>query len=253
MATITSTFEAKGVSGALRVAFGDEITLAITGTFVATVKLQYSYNLQGWVDLESFTDAQSRLIKNSGPVQGAIYYRLYCSAFTSGTVGYTLADVVAGADSGTGRTIMLPVKGIASIGNPGWTIDAQNTDENIVCPASQTSASVTIPIIGLNIGDVITGMTVHGFLAVAGGGSITMDGQLIRATIAGGIAATGFNTDFPTVSSAVEGSVDLDGDNFFLSGLTEEVIAGQFYYAIITATTGVGDNAYITHVEVTVE
>lgn len=68
-----------------------QFTLAISGTFVATVKLQRSFgNTVDWIDYNSYSSIQNVSINDELPNQ-IVYYRVICSAYTSGTVNVTLA------------------------------------------------------------------------------------------------------------------------------------------------------------------
>ena len=91
MSTISGSFTAKGVSSPIRVEFGGSVSIAVSNTFVATVKVQESTDLQAWKDIDSFTTTFTRNYRNSGPLQEAKYYRDYVSAFTSGDVDYSLS------------------------------------------------------------------------------------------------------------------------------------------------------------------
>jgi hypothetical protein len=101
--TETETFS--GVdqeTGHIRV-FGTETNrvfhLSITGTFTATVKLQRSVNEADWLDVDSYTAATEVDIDDELDNQ-IIYYRVLCSAYTSGSPVATLT--YAGGET-TGR------------------------------------------------------------------------------------------------------------------------------------------------------
>lgn len=81
---IQGTFTNTGTSDAETFSSAD---LSITGTFVATVKLQRSFDGTNWGDIEVFTAAAERVIE---PATGGSY-RLTCTAYTSGTVNYYVA------------------------------------------------------------------------------------------------------------------------------------------------------------------
>lgn len=101
MAAVAGTFVATGQSASFAPAVdprgtnGGAFNITLSGTFVATVKLQRSFdNGTNWNDLTAvgvaigtFTTAVSEVWVE--PEAGVIY-RLNCTAYTSGTVTYRL-------------------------------------------------------------------------------------------------------------------------------------------------------------------
>lgn len=70
-----------------------EFNLSLSGTFVATVALQRSFDQKAtWVDVEEFTAVTEKTgtcsVKN--PQGVPVAYRLNCSAYTSGSVVFVL-------------------------------------------------------------------------------------------------------------------------------------------------------------------
>lgn len=69
--------------------FGD-YSLSISGFGTATVVLQRSFdNGSTWKDVESFT---ANVEKNGSEPLSQTLYRLNCTAYTSGTLAYTLGN-----------------------------------------------------------------------------------------------------------------------------------------------------------------
>lgn len=84
MAGVSGTFTGMGSSSGLKI--GGRCPLSLSGTWVATIKLQRSFdNGSNWLDVDTFSSNQECVINGTGEL-----YRLTCSAFTSGTVAYRL-------------------------------------------------------------------------------------------------------------------------------------------------------------------
>ncbi len=67
-----------------------QFTLQVAGTFVGTVKLQRSFgNTVDWIDYTSYTAPTTVIIDDDLDNQ-IVYYRVKCSAYTSGTINVTL-------------------------------------------------------------------------------------------------------------------------------------------------------------------
>ena len=84
---VTGTFTATGQSST--VVLAKDFNLSLSGTFVATVAVQRSFD-EGvtWKTVESYTDE----IESIGfEPESGVNYRLNCTAYTSGTVTYRLS------------------------------------------------------------------------------------------------------------------------------------------------------------------
>ena len=73
-----------------------DFNVTVSGTFVGTVILQRSFNGTDWVNL---TTAEGVVLSFTTPasftqteVEGGVYYRLYVSAYTSGTIHVRLSQ-----------------------------------------------------------------------------------------------------------------------------------------------------------------
>jgi len=88
--SVTGTFAATGDSAEVELV--GPINLSLTGTWVATVKLQRSFD-DGvtFLDVASYTANAEELGAKVEPESGVLY-RLSCSAYTSGTVTYRLSQ-----------------------------------------------------------------------------------------------------------------------------------------------------------------
>ena len=85
---VTSTFTGTGQSST--VVLAKDFNLSLSGTFVATVAIQRSFDDGAtWKTVESYTAE----IESTGfePEGGGALYRLNCTAYTSGTVTYRLS------------------------------------------------------------------------------------------------------------------------------------------------------------------
>lgn len=93
MASVSSTFTALGVSSTLFVKNGEKCRLAITGTWVGTVKIQESNNGgQSYRTIETLTANFAQDLAST-PYDRLI--RLECTAYTSGTITYSFANITS--------------------------------------------------------------------------------------------------------------------------------------------------------------
>jgi hypothetical protein len=78
------------VSTSASVALYGDYTVSLSGFGTGTVVLQRSFD-QGvtWKDVESFT---ANVEKNGSEPLSQVLYRLNCTAYTSGTLAYTLGN-----------------------------------------------------------------------------------------------------------------------------------------------------------------
>lgn len=90
MAKVTGTFGATGVSSVIPGNKQGSMGLTLSGTWAATVDMQWSYDGGAtWVDIDSYTANTNKVVLSPSDL---ILYRLECSAYTSGTVTYGLAS-----------------------------------------------------------------------------------------------------------------------------------------------------------------
>ena len=86
MSSVTGTFTGTGESDVLKFSSAN-YTVSLSGFGTATVKVQRSFDGTNWKDVKSHTaDAEENGFE---PMTG-VSYRLSCSAYTSGTIAYTL-------------------------------------------------------------------------------------------------------------------------------------------------------------------
>lgn len=96
MATASKSFTATGAGTNLSVRKGETFTLTISGTWAGTVVLQRRAHGSQWenIDGESYTANQAaKTLKAEGFPFDNTEYRMFCTAYTSGTIVTTLADV----------------------------------------------------------------------------------------------------------------------------------------------------------------
>jgi hypothetical protein len=86
--SLNGSFGATGQS-ATQTHNGGILALSLSGTFVATVVLERSFNNGAtWHTLETYTSANEVNIEAASP---AIVFRLNCTSYSSGTVNYFIA------------------------------------------------------------------------------------------------------------------------------------------------------------------
>lgn len=89
--TVTSTFTATGFSSTIFVPAGQKLRIQLLNTFVGTVKVWVSYDAGSSYQLESTNTAT--LVKLTDAQLRNATYKLECSAYTSGTVTYSMDSV----------------------------------------------------------------------------------------------------------------------------------------------------------------
>lgn len=134
MSAVSKSFTALGNGPELLVRNGESFAWAVSGTFVATVKLEQFLH-GGWTALQSKTSAASgtEIIDTQGKPQTRVRFR--CSAFTSGTVVTSI--------TGTTSEVSSTIKDI------GGADVLQVTEDGFTVPsgkvATMTSAKLTTP------------------------------------------------------------------------------------------------------------
>lgn len=144
------------------------------------------------------------------------------------------------------QVLHIPVCGNAKVGaTAGWVITGGTDKLHATLPASQTGATLVIPVAGLNVGDTITGWALCGQCESAGN-TATITGNLRSQT-----NAAADNTD-ASISSDASGNLTADtiisGSNVGVtSGLATVVAADAAYYILVTATTAASTDLDLTH------
>lgn len=130
----------------------------------------------------------------------------------------------------------------------GWTVGAANNLGTIgTVAASQSAATLVVPVVGLHVGDTITGFRVVASINSAGG-TVTLDADLRKMTVAAGASATDASVATMTQVSVTAATAS----NSTKTGLSEVVAAGTRYYFLITATTAGSTTIELDDIEYTV-
>lgn len=152
-----------------------------------------------------------------------------------GAAQFDGAVTFAGGFAQAGRQLWVPAAlGIIG-GTAGW---ANGGDGNLATvPASQTAATFTIPLIGLEIGDILNSVSVVGQVESAGNNAaLTLsvrkqtlaaadfaDSQIATATTGNLTADTALSPDDTALTATL--------------GTAETLAIGEHLYALLTATT----------------
>lgn len=116
-------------------------------------------------------------------------------------------------------------------GTAGWAVNGAANLSEATCPASQTAATLVVPIYGLKVGDTITGFKIAAQIESAGG-AVTLDADLRKMTVAA--------ADPTDASVGAITQVAVSADTAVAAaktGLAEIVAADEWFYILITATT----------------
>lgn len=130
----------------------------------------------------------------------------------------------------------------------GWTVNAANNLGTIgTVAASQSAATLVVPVTDLHVGDTITGFRVVASINSAGG-TVTLDCDLRKMTVAAGASATDASVATLTQVSVTAATAS----NTTKGSLTEVVAAGTRYYFLITVTTAGSTTVELDDLEFTV-
>lgn len=133
------------------------------------------------------------------------------------------------------QLLQVPMSGAKAGATAGWTVNSGVDTEYANCPASQTAATLIIPLPGLNPGDTITGFRLNGAV-ISAGGAVTVDAALHKQVPTSGAVPT--DTSIGAITQvAVTANALLSSANTRKASLSESVADGNTYYLIITVTT----------------
>lgn len=117
--TLSKSFTATGVGGALSVSHGNLVEYTISNTFVGTVLFEKSFTAgQSWEVVFSKTGTATGSVLIEHPAQGMTLVRFRCSAFTSGQIDTSIVEPQPAA-------VVLETTG----GDPAITINEDATVE----------------------------------------------------------------------------------------------------------------------------
>jgi hypothetical protein len=268
--TISKSFTAVGVGTNLAVKAARSFSYTVSGTFVASWVLEKSRGGQTWAPVATGTGSASATVVVEPTIQGLQSYRFRCSAFTSGTMVTSMADVAAVVKEFTDAvgTTILRVKEDsvdvcvrtsqtrltpASLGKPGGTSGfISSATDNIslaTCPASKTGSTYVIPVTRLKVGDTITGFYLIGQIESAGN-TATVDANLRKHTAAAADVADASVASMTQVS--VSADTALTVANTAKTGLSQVVGADESYYVLVTVTTAAATDVALQALAVTV-
>lgn len=145
------------------------------------------------------------------------------------------------------RTLFVP----AFCGKAGATEGFVVTGVNkglATCPASQTAATLVIPITGLNIGDKVTAFKITGQVESAGQ-TATVDADLRKITAAAAGSADASIGAITKISKTADYEI---ADSKTLA-TAETLASGECLYLLVTVTTGSSTDIELAGVELTIE
>lgn len=222
MATVTSSFTAVGVSSSVHIKRGDVLSFSLSGTFVASVWVEYSENNQTWHKFKKYSTGVTNAniqVDFSGFKDG--FARLNCEDFTSGTAVSTLVKLPAYSKKVVFNAMNAKVGDTA-----GWVVSVDDDICLSTLPASQTESTLVVPV-SLEVGQKIVGFFLVGQVesaaeavvldcafkkhtAVAAGATLTVIADMTQVSVVADTALTSANT-FTDVREEVVG----ESDNYF--------------------------------------
>lgn len=245
MAIVSKSFTAKDVSSTLFIKNGDAVSYSITGTFNATLVLEYSDNNGlSYKELKKFTSAATNELKVDFLTAGHAILRLRCIAFVSGTAVTTLQDL-----DKNDKVYVFSAATAKAGATAGWVVNAGDNISLSTLPASQTASTLVVPL------SFVTGEKIKSFYLIgqveSGGNTVTLDCDLKKHTSAAADVATS------TVASMTQISVSADTAvtkaNSLKEGVVEVVAEDSSYFALLTGTTDTSTDIALQAVVVVVE
>lgn len=183
---------------------------------------------------------------NSANAAVSIYGKTGLECFATSTSAFLCSSL----NAPTTRTIFIPAGSGRAGTTAGWTNTGTNMNEALL-PASQTTATFTIPVHGLQVGDTIVSFQPVAQIESAGNAaSLTKATALRKLTNAAGdpvdaevqaIAAISKTADYAT------GATDIT-----TLGTADLVESGESFYFLVTGTTGASTGIRLLGFEVTV-
>jgi hypothetical protein len=117
-------------------------------------------------------------------------------------------------------------------------------------PAAQAGSTLVIPIVGLRVGDTITGFSLEGSLQSVGAAvSITGDLRMLTANAAGAVDSS---VGAMAAALSVVANTIVSSANATKQALAQVVAEGQSFYLLITATTAAVTTAEVQAVQLNV-
>lgn len=211
MATVSGSFTAVGLSAVLDVpAVDEEITISLTGTWVATVRLERELSpySNAWEVIRSDTGNYSIVIQQ---IRKNERYRFNTVAFTSGTVTFSVSDGDAPVSSDT--VITTTEAGAAIAGTLSVTGDTTLSGDLTVDGGDILSSSGAIAFGDETLtttGAVATGaLTVTGAISDTSASTFTTGATIGNVTIAdGSITDSGGTISFGNENLSTTGTIN---------------------------------------------
>lgn len=135
------------------------------------------------------------------------------------------------------KTREVVVSGYSKVGaTAGWTVGggAVNIGRLATCPASQTASTLVVPVMGLEVGDVVEGFYLNGQIESASG-AVTLDAALRKTTAAAADLTDAAVASMTQISASADTAVNRT--NSIKTGFADAVGSDEQFYFLITATT----------------
>lgn len=228
--SIAKTFSGVSAGSWLPVAEGGSLDYTMAesgGTFAGTMLLEYSANGAAPISTAKIlTTTGIRSERVTGLRAG--YYRLNCTAFTSGN---TVGTIIQVTDV---TTIIIPAMMGKAGATSGWLPIAGDNVALATLPASKAASTLIIPVPDLQAGRTITAFGLLGQIESAGGAA-TLDCELRKQTSAAADVVDASVATMTQLAIAIDTSVT--AANATKSGLTEVIGPSDSYYLKVTGTT----------------
>ena len=155
-------------------------------------------------------------------------------------------DVQSGSTVGLVRSVVrMMSEGMRAGAGAGWVLTGNTGVATLA--ASQSGATLVIPISGLKVGDIVTAFKLIGQIESAGQ-TVTVDADLRKLTAA---AADPSDASLGAITQ-ISKTADYQIVDSKTLGTAETLATGESLYVLVTATTGSSTDIQLMGVELTV-
>ena len=169
------------------------------------------------------------------------------------TAAKTFSGAVTFTSTVTRASQVYSIAAGAKVGTTAGCVVAAADNKNSLarCPASQTAATLVVPITGLRVGWIITGYYLVGQIE-SGGNTATVDAAMRKQTTAAADLTDGAVTNGAITQVSVTADTIISSANAGVTGVSDTIGADETFYVLITITTAASTDVDLQAVNVIV-
>jgi hypothetical protein len=227
MSTYSKSFTAIGAGGNFSVAAGSSFSYAISGTFDQTWAIQLLGN-GGWQNVVTDT------AEASGTITADKDSRYRIASLIEGETAGTMVTVIKDLVATDVQRLVIPAA-IGKVGaTAGWVPAAASNLSLATLPAAVTAGTLVVPVPGLQVGDVITGLYIAGQIESAGA-EATLDVELRKVTAGAADVVDASVASIAQIVAVADTLINSSTTRIF--DLNDTVGADETFYFLVTGTT----------------